>query len=120
MGTKYHGYQDLLAPFVAEACMAVMPNKPKKADINIDSVRVCKLLGGTISDTKVVNGFVLQRDSEGVIKRQEKAKIAVFGCGLEAVCTILLFMFFFVFRSIYLRFEVAFAFSGKCGFSPHL
>lgn len=87
VGTKYHGFEDLIAPAVAEACIAVMPRKAKNPSVNVDSVRICKLLGGTISDSKVVQGMVVQRDTEGTIKRVEKAKVAVFGCGLESAST---------------------------------
>jgi T-complex protein 1 subunit theta len=64
-----------------------MPPAGKKASINADNVRVAKLIGGSIFDSQVVKGVVVQREAEGTIKRVEKAKIAVFGCSIEASAT---------------------------------
>ena len=87
LGTKYYGYQKTLAPYVAQACQAVMPPAPRKLSLNVDSVRVCKLQGGTIADSLVMKGIVVSRNTEGTIKRATKAKVAVFGCGIEASAT---------------------------------
>ena len=32
---KQYGYEDVLAPFVVEACLMVMPHAPKAAKINV-------------------------------------------------------------------------------------
>jgi len=69
---------------VADAVTGVMPPAPKAPSVNVDNVRVAKLIGGAITDSAVVKGVVVQRDTEGSIKRAEKAKIAVFGCSIEA------------------------------------
>ena len=87
LGTKYFGYQATLAPYVTQACQAVMPPAPKKPSLNVDSVRVCKLQGGTIGDSLVMKGIVVSRNTEGTIKRAVKAKVAVYGCGIEASST---------------------------------
>ncbi|CAM9234574.1 unnamed protein product [Scytosiphon promiscuus] len=87
IGSKQYGFEDTLSPFVAEACLAVMPPLPAKAMLAVENVRVCKLLGGSTADSHVVRGMVVQRDSEGVIKRAEQAKVAVFACGLEMSST---------------------------------
>lgn len=57
-------FQDTLSPYVAEACLAVMPPLPAKAMLAVENVRVCKLLGGSTADTHVVRGMVVQRDSQ--------------------------------------------------------
>jgi len=46
----------LLAPLVAQACIQILPKNPK--NFNVDNVRVAKILGGGISDTSVIKGFV--------------------------------------------------------------
>ena len=61
-----------------------MPAAPKAASVSVDNVRVTKLIGGTLSDSQIVRGVVVQRDAEGAVKHVEKAKIAVFGCSIEA------------------------------------
>jgi len=49
----------------------------------VDNVRVCKILGGGVSDTQLLRGFVTTRDSEGTIKHVKNAKIAVFVSGID-------------------------------------
>ncbi|CAM9650222.1 unnamed protein product [Ectocarpus fasciculatus] len=87
IGSKQYGFEDSLSPFVAEACLAVMPPAPAKAMLAVENVRVCKLLGGSTADSHVVRGMVVQRDSQGLVKRAENAKVAVFACGLEMSST---------------------------------
>lgn len=42
----------------------------------MDNVRVAKLLGGGLRDSKIVRGMVLKSDAVGSIKRMEKAKVS--------------------------------------------
>ncbi|EQC34842.1 T-complex protein 1, theta subunit [Saprolegnia diclina VS20] len=87
VGAKQYGYEDLLATLIADACLNVMPNKPKAPKINVDNIRVTKIMGGNVFESKVVKGMVIQRDTEGSVKKVEAAKIAVFGCGIEVSST---------------------------------
>ena len=43
------------------------PKNP--ANINVDNVRVAKLLGGGLHNSSVVGGMVLRNDAVGAIKR---------------------------------------------------
>jgi len=61
-----------------------MPPKPRKPSINVDNVRVAKIVGGNVRDSQVVRGMVVLRDAEGTVKHVENAKVAVFGVGIEA------------------------------------
>jgi len=70
-----------LAPIVSQACIQILPKNPK--NFNVDNVRVAKILGGGITSTHVVKGFVISRDAEGTIKHLTKAKIAVFASGVD-------------------------------------
>lgn len=83
MSSKQNGFEDLLCPLVAEACINVCPKNPK--NFNVDNVRVCKVVGGSIYDSSVVNGMVFKRESEGTIKRVVDAKVAVFAQGESSV-----------------------------------
>lgn len=56
--------KDNLAPFVAEACLAVMPPAPAKPTLAVENVRVCKMLGASMADSHVVHGMVVQRNAE--------------------------------------------------------
>lgn len=87
LASKQYGYEDLLARLVAEACLNVMPSAPKKPSINVDNIRVCKIMGGNLYDSTVIKGMVIQRDTEGGVKKALAAKIAVFGCGIEISAT---------------------------------
>jgi T-complex protein 1 subunit theta len=81
IASKQYGYEDFLAPLVAEASLSVLPQNPK--NFNVDNVRVVKILGGTLTDSKVVKGMVFGREPEGIVTRAEKAKIAVFSCPID-------------------------------------
>jgi len=87
VSSKHFGYEELISSLVARACISIMPPAPKRPSINVDSVRVCKLIGGSIMDSTVIKGIVVQRQSEGAVTHAEDAKIAVFGCGIEAGST---------------------------------
>ncbi len=84
ISTKQTGYEGVLAGLVADACLSCMPPPGKAASVVVDNVRVAKLIGGAITDSQMVRGVVVQRDTDGAVKHVEKAKIAVFGCSIEA------------------------------------
>lgn len=63
LAAKQPGSEALLAGLVAEATLAVMPKNPR--DFNVDSVRVVKVLGGSLDQSKVVRGMVFGREPEG-------------------------------------------------------
>lgn len=85
---------------MAEAAVAVMPTNPK--NFNIDNVRVVKIMGGSLSGSRVVQGMVFGREPEGkkifcdknvfsptlgMIKKASRAKVAVFTCALDIAQT---------------------------------
>lgn len=50
----------------------------------MDNVRVVKVLGGSLSDSRVVRGMVFAREPEGIVKKMaDGGKVAVFNCGLD-------------------------------------
>lgn len=81
LASKQPGSEQTLANLVAEASLAVMPTK--MTDFNVDSVRVVKVLGGGLDNSRVVRGMVFGREPESVIKNVKKGKVAVFSCGLD-------------------------------------
>ena len=85
ISTKQFGFEDVLAPLVARACISVLPKSSKS--FNVDNVRVCKLIGGMLSDSTVVKGLVIPRGTEGAVTAVEKVKVAVFAQGVEANMT---------------------------------
>lgn len=85
IASKQYGYEDTLSSLVAEAALAVMPKNPK--NFNVDNVRVVKIMGGSLSGSKVVQGMVFGRQPEGIIKKVSGAKVAVFTCALDIAQT---------------------------------
>ncbi|KAJ3077833.1 T-complex protein 1 subunit theta [Rhizoclosmatium hyalinum] len=85
IASKQFGYEDLLADVVAQAALEIMPKTANQ--FNVDSIRVVKILGGSIHDTKVVKGMVFGREAEGVVTAATKAKIAIFTCPIDVSLT---------------------------------
>ena len=86
IAAKQYGYEDLLAPLIAEACSIVMP-KQGKPSVNTDSVRVLPMVGGSIESSQVLKGFAIALDAMGSVREAKGAKIAVLGCSLSAAET---------------------------------
>ncbi|KAJ3194857.1 T-complex protein 1 subunit theta [Irineochytrium annulatum] len=85
IAAKQYGYEDLLGGLVADAALQVMPKNPTQ--FNVDSVRVVKILGGSIHDSRVVKGMVFGREPESVIQRATSAKVAIFTCAIDVALT---------------------------------
>ncbi|KAI9292556.1 chaperonin-containing T-complex theta subunit Cct8 [Neoconidiobolus thromboides FSU 785] len=81
VGSKMNGYQGFLAKLVWDACSYIMPNKA--SNFNVDSVRIVKVMGSSLLESKVVKGMVFGREAEGNVHYAEKAKIAVFSCPID-------------------------------------
>jgi len=81
IGSHLYGYQDLLAPKIADACIQVCPKVT--SNFSVDNVRVAKIVGGGVSDVEVVKGFVLTRGAEGTVKHVTNAKIGIFASGID-------------------------------------
>lgn len=85
IAAKQYGYEDQLSALVAEAALSVMPANPK--NFNVDNVRVVKIMGGSMSGSRVVQGMVFGRQPEGDIKKVKNAKVAVFTSALDVAQT---------------------------------
>ncbi|PWA96991.1 TCP-1/cpn60 chaperonin family protein [Artemisia annua] len=82
VASKQYEKEDILCPLIAEACIQVCPENP--VNFNVDNVRVAKLLGTCLGDSKTFRGMVLKVDSVvGSIKRIEKAKVLVIDGGVD-------------------------------------
>ncbi|SMY22807.1 unnamed protein product [Zymoseptoria tritici ST99CH_1A5] len=81
VAAKQSGSEDFLAGLVAEAVLAVLPKNPY--NFNIDNIRVVKIMGGALEQSKVVKGMVFGREPDGSIKKAEKAKVGVFSCPID-------------------------------------
>ncbi|PGH29317.1 T-complex protein 1, theta subunit [[Emmonsia] crescens] len=81
IASKQSGSEDILAPLVAEAVLAVLPKNP--TNFNVDNVRVVKIMGGSLEQSRVVKGMVFGREPDGAIKKAKKAKVGVFSCPID-------------------------------------
>jgi T-complex protein 1 subunit theta len=55
----------------------------KGGKLNVDNVRVQKILGGGIQDSEVIQGMVVIRQSQTSVHRVNDAKVAVFNANIE-------------------------------------
>lgn len=81
VAAKQSGSEDFLADMVAEAVLAVLPKNPY--NFNVDNVRVVKIMGGSLEQSKVVKGMVLGREPDGSVKKASKGKVGVFSCPID-------------------------------------
>jgi chaperonin GroEL (HSP60 family) len=70
-----------MGALITSACLMSLSNKTKK--INVENIRVQKILGGSINDSEVVRGMVCIRQSETSVHHVTKCKVAVFNTNLE-------------------------------------
>lgn len=81
VASKQSGSEEVLAPLVAEAVLAVLPKNP--LNFNVDNIRVVKIMGGSLDQSRVVRGMVFGREPDGIVKKARKAKVGVFSCPID-------------------------------------
>lgn len=85
IASKQNGNEDFLADLVAEAVLAVLPKNP--ANFNVDNIRVVKIMGGSLEQSRVVKGMVFAKEPDGSVKKAKKAKVGVFSCPIDITQT---------------------------------
>jgi T-complex protein 1 subunit theta len=83
LASKQYGSETVLAPLVADACLKIA----RSSKVQTESVRTCKILGASVSQSTLLEGFVATRGVETTVVAVEHAKIAVYACGFEASAT---------------------------------
>ena len=81
VAAKQSGSEAFLAEMVAEAVLAVLPKNPY--NFNVDNIRVVKIMGGSLEQSKVVKGMVFGREPDSSVKKATKAKVGVFSCPID-------------------------------------
>ncbi|KUI65154.1 putative T-complex protein 1 subunit theta [Cytospora mali] len=81
VASKQNGNEDFLAELVAEAVLAVLPKNA--ANFNVDNIRVVKIMGGSLEQSRVVKGMVFPKEPNGSVKKATKAKVGVFSCPID-------------------------------------
>merc|ERR1719317_119319 len=70
---------------IADACLTVMPKAGKS--FAVDNVRVLKLLGGDVNQSRVVRGLALSSKPVSSVREVVDAKVAIFTCAMAATQT---------------------------------
>jgi len=84
VASKASDLSDMLATFVAKAVVQVTRSLGANTKaFELDNVRTSKIPGGSLAKSFVVDGMVVPRDALGVEKKKYKAKIAVYGGGID-------------------------------------
>ncbi|RDL34323.1 GroEL equatorial [Venustampulla echinocandica] len=81
VASKQNGSEDFLADLVSEAVLAVLPKNP--VNFNVDNIRVVKIMGGSLEQSRVVKGMVFGREPDGSVKKATKARVGVFSCPID-------------------------------------
>ncbi|ROW17494.1 hypothetical protein VPNG_00901 [Cytospora leucostoma] len=81
VASKQNGNEDFLADLVAEAVLAVLPKNT--VNFNVDNIRVVKIMGGSLDQSRVVKGMVFPKEPNGSVKKATKAKVGVFSCPID-------------------------------------
>ena len=76
---------DQIAELVVSACLQVSEKSDSVSKLDIDDIKVEKKAGGSLHDTKLIKGIVLDKEvvHGGMPKKVEKAKIALLNSALE-------------------------------------
>jgi len=82
--SKQYGNEDFLANLIAQACVSIFP---ESGNFNVDSVRVCKILGSGLNASTMLHGMVFKKEAEGDVTSVKDAKIAVFSCPFDGMVT---------------------------------
>ena len=81
VASKHAGSEELLGDMIAEAVLATLPKNP--VNFNVDNIRVVKIMGGSLEQSKVVKGMVFGREPDSAVKSAKKAKVGVFSCPID-------------------------------------
>ena len=64
ISSKVYGWEETIVPLAAQACIHILPNNPH--DFVVDNIRICKILGAGVSDSCLIRGFAVPKDTEGM------------------------------------------------------
>ena len=81
VASKQNGNEVFLADLVAEAVLAVLPKNP--ANFSVDNIRVVKIMGGSLEQSRVVKGMVFPKEPDGSVKKARRAKVGVYTCPID-------------------------------------
>jgi len=76
---------DILSKIVVDAILKITETKNQKSSVNLDNIKVEKKAGGSITDTALIKGIVLDKEivHSGMPTKIQQAKIALINTALE-------------------------------------
>ena len=80
-----HGVREKLAELAVKAVKQIIEDRNGRRYVDLDNVQIIKKHGGSLADTKLIYGIVLDKEvvHPGMPRRVEKAKIALIDAPLE-------------------------------------
>ncbi|MEM2277460.1 MAG: thermosome subunit beta [Zestosphaera sp.] len=80
-----HGVREYFAEIAVKAVKQVAEDRDGRIYVDLDNIQIIKKHGGSLADTKLVYGVILDKEvvHPGMPKRVEKAKIALIDAPLE-------------------------------------
>ena len=85
ISSKQYGLETFLAELVADACLNSMPENV--SNFIVDNLRTVKVLGGSITDSSVIRGMVIETRPKSITKTKSDTKVAIFSCPFESTQT---------------------------------
>ncbi|CAH6718944.1 T-complex protein 1 subunit theta [[Candida] jaroonii] len=87
VSSKQLGLESIISKLIIQAVQLILnPKNPRS--FNVDSIRVVKIMGSSLSNSEVIKGMVFPREPEGSIKTiKERSKVVVFSCPIEVSST---------------------------------
>ncbi|KAJ1721019.1 T-complex protein 1 subunit theta [Coemansia erecta] len=82
IASKQYGQESVLGALVVEAVAAALPARDPTR-FNVDNVRVVKVLGGALAQSRVEHGMVFPRAPETAATHVRFGKVAVFACPVD-------------------------------------
>ncbi len=84
-GKSVGGQREYLADLAVKAVLAVADKRNGKSFVDVDNIKVEKKTGGSIADTEIINGLVIDKDRvhPRMPKQVKGAKIALLSMALE-------------------------------------
>ncbi|PAV56288.1 hypothetical protein WR25_15712 [Diploscapter pachys] len=83
--SKQYANEDVIADLVARACVQTCP--ANSFNFNVDNIRICKIIGGGVGQSIVMNGMVFKRGAEGEVKSAKDARLAIYTCPFDLTQT---------------------------------
>ncbi|PAV68506.1 hypothetical protein WR25_02965 isoform B [Diploscapter pachys] len=83
--SKQYANEDVIADLVARACVQTCP--ANSFNFNVDNIRICKIIGGGVGQSIIMNGMVFKRGAEGEVKSAKDARLAIYTCPFDLTQT---------------------------------